>query len=168
MHQPGEDKRTLVAASVGSWYVDGHVAAPAEEDTDRIGDGMARLRYDAGLGQYQAEFMIPLADDAAGQDGGLTAQTRYSLVLYDHMRLNLPAGHLATTQGAGPDSADWSDLPLATAEPHDYPELPSDLDGLIVFSADHEAANNENLPLRPGHRRCALHHLHGPARLLQR
>lgn len=142
LHGTDEDQRTVIAASVGSQFIDQHKVA-AGDATDRIGDGMAKLSYDASRQVYQAEFLVPLADDAAGQDRGVDAGTRYSIQIYDHVRLSGPSGNLGSTWGGGPDAAAWHAVDYRDAEPHAYPELPADLTGLIVFTSKHESAVNE-------------------------
>jgi WD40-like Beta Propeller Repeat len=141
-HEIGEDKRTVIAASVGSQFIDQHVVASGDA-SDQIGDGQARLTYDSADQLYQAEFLIPLGEDAAGQDGVLNAQTRYSIILWDHIRPSGPSGNIAAPWGGGPDSGSWPRLAYQPAAPHAYPALPAGLTGLIIFTSNHEAANNE-------------------------
>ncbi len=134
---PNEDARTVIAADVGSQYVDQHVGA---EETDPIGDGVARLRYDASRSVYQAELLITLGPDALGQDGPLGAATRYNLLLFDHVQLGPGTGNGGY---AFPVDSPWPNLPLWPAGPHAHPTLPTDLEGLIVFISTHEEPNGE-------------------------
>ena len=139
--ESGEDERIVIAASVGSLYVDQHLAAG--DESDEIGDGFASLRYLPGTQTYQAEFLIPLLPDAAGEDGPFSAATRYSILLYDHVDLGAGTGNLGTPHGTGPSTLSWPRLPLVDAGPHDHPRLPDDLTGLIAFASTHEEPNGE-------------------------
>jgi hypothetical protein len=144
MLDPGEDERTVIAASIGSVYVDQHVSAG--DETDLIGDGFGKLSYDSANRTFSAEFLIPLTSDAAGEDAGLTAQARYNLIFFDGADLTnpgSPSGNAGAVYGLGNDSASWPALPLASARPYDYPVRPSNLTGLIVFISDDEETNGE-------------------------
>ena len=142
LYEIGEDQRTVIAASVASQFIDQHLVASGDA-TDRIGDGTARLSYDATSQSYQAEFFIPLVEDANNQDGILNAQSRYSIVLMDHVQLGASAGFAATTWGQGPSAALWETIDFEDAVAHAYPQMPSNLTGLIVFLSSHEEANRE-------------------------
>jgi hypothetical protein len=144
MLETDEDERTVIAASVGSQYIDQHV--DTEDETDLIGDGFGRLRYDQGTNTYQAEFLIPLNGDVEGEDADLTGSTRYNLVIFDKVDITdsaNPSGNVGYVFGAGNDSSAWPNVALTMSEPHAYPELPSALEGLIVFISTHEETNGE-------------------------
>lgn len=134
--ESGEDARIVIAATVGSLYVDQHLTAG--DESDEIGDGFASLRYHAPTQTYQAEFLVPLAPDAAIEDGPFTAATRYSILLYDAVDPAVGTGNFGTPHGTGPSTLSWPLLPLVDAGPHDHPELPTDLTGLIAFASTHE------------------------------
>ena len=140
----GEDERTVIAASVGSQYIDQHVSSG--DETDLIGDGFAKLSYDQSANTYQAEFLFPLVADTNGEDAYLTNVARYNIFIYENVNLTDPAnpsGNGVYAYGAGTDSSSWPNVPMAPAGPHAYPELPSNLAGLIVFISDHEVTNGE-------------------------
>jgi hypothetical protein len=139
--ESGEDERIVIAASVGSLYVDQHLAAG--DESDAIGDGFASLRYVPATQTYQAEFLIPLLPDANGEDGPFSAATRYSILLYDHVDLGVGTGNLGAPHGTGPSTLGWPLLPLVDAGPHDHPQLPDDLTGLIAFASTHQEPNGE-------------------------
>ena len=73
--EDGEDDRTIIAASVGSFYIDQH-AVPSGDESDLIGDGFAKLSYDSSNNRYQAEFLFPLTRDKTGEDADLTLKLR--------------------------------------------------------------------------------------------
>jgi len=149
--EPGEDTKTVIAASVGSQYVDQHVGAPGQSDlTDLIGDGFGKLLWDARLGVYRAEFLFPISRDARNQDADLSAATRYNIVLFDHVRAAQGKGSLATLHPAVQGSAGWPLIPLLPATPHERPDLPQDLTGTIVFISEHESQNGEIYRFDPG------------------
>jgi hypothetical protein len=139
--EDGEDERTVIAASVGSQYVDQH--ASSGDETDLIGDGFSRLSYNQNTTIYGAEFLFPLTSDAEGEDADLSNLTRYNFILFDKVDLHNGTGNMGSAYGMDNDSTTWPDLPLIAAEPHDYPEIPSGLTGLIVFLSDHEESNRE-------------------------
>jgi hypothetical protein len=143
----GEDERTVIAASIGSQYVDQH--ASSGDETDLIGDGFSKLSYDPPTTIYQAEFLFPLTSDAEGQDADLSQLTRYNIILFEEMDLHNGTGNMGSTYGLGNDSTTWPDLPLIAAQAHDYPEIPSGLTGLIVFLSDHEESNRDIYSLDP-------------------
>lgn len=131
----GEDQRTLIAASISSQYVDQHVVS--SDQTDDIGNGLARLHYDGGV--YQAEFLLPIGDDAAGQDGGFSDITRYNFQLFDHLQFTMPlTGNVGLAYDSSSDSSNWPQLPLVDAPVHQRPQLPAGLTGLIAFISTHE------------------------------
>lgn len=140
--EQGEDERTVIAASIGSRYIDQHVVSSGDE-TDLIGDGFSRLSYDQNTTIYQAEFLFPLTSDAEGEDADLSNLTRYNFILFDHVDLPNLTGNMGSAHGMDNNSTTWPNLPLIAAQPHDYPEIPSGLMGLIVFLSDHEESNRE-------------------------
>ena len=137
----GEDERTVIAASIGSQYVDQHVSAG--DESDLIGDGFGKLKYYQNTTIYQAEFLFPLTSDAHNEDADLSALTRYNIILFDQVNLNNQTGNIGYAYGDGDDSTSWPKLPLIETVPHDYPEIPSGLTGLIVFLSDHEESKRE-------------------------
>jgi hypothetical protein len=147
--QAGEDERIVIAASVGSLYIDQH--ASSGDETDAVGDGLAKLRYDAATQTYQAEFLFPLQADVNGQDANLTAATRYSILLIDHLVLVPPmSGNVAGgAYGPGTASSGWPVLPLVAAGKHAHAEVPSGLSGLVAFISDHEEPNGEVYTFNP-------------------
>ena len=134
----GDDSRTVIAALSGSQYVDAHVANPGEDETDHVGDGFAKLHYDEAQGLCSAEFLIPLADDAHGEDGPLDAASRYNLMVMQHVRLATLEGDVGTAYPMETGTASWPRLDLAEVVVTDRPAIPSGLDGLLVFISDHE------------------------------
>lgn len=136
-----EDAHRLVMNIYSSYYSDIHAVASGADDTDRIGDGRGKMTR-AGAG-YQAEFLIPLEQDAAGEDGVLTANTRFNIMILDHVQVAIPSGNSGSLSGtpgsnAGADSGAWPLLPFAVPAAHDQPVIPSNLTGLIAFISDHE------------------------------
>jgi hypothetical protein len=146
--ESGEDGRMLIAATVGSQYIDQHV--DSSDETDLIGDGLGKLKYDSVNNVYRAEFLFPMGADAEGQDGDLTSRARYNFTLFDHFELSVPSGNVGYAYGAGTDSSGWPDLPLTQAGPHAHPELPANLTGLMVFISEHEEAKGEIYSFNPG------------------
>lgn len=137
----GEDARVVIAASVGSQYVDQHQSDA--DETDRIGDGIARLTYDETRLLYQAEFLLPLVSDAYGEDADFSNKTRYNIVLFDHVQPQLDDGNAGGLRGLSRDSGSWSSLRLDNGPPRMHPELPTGLAGRIVFISDHEVPTGE-------------------------
>jgi hypothetical protein len=132
----GEDARMVFAGSVSSQYIDQHVSA--DDETDAIGDGFGKLRWDARTRSYEAEFLFPLVPDAAGQDARLSEHTRYAILLFDHVQMPALVGNVARPLGNEGNARDWPRLPLAPAEPTNRPGPPADLGGLIAFTSTHE------------------------------
>ncbi|MEZ4417361.1 MAG: hypothetical protein R3E10_16525 [Gemmatimonadota bacterium] len=133
----GEDGKALLAALSGSQYVDMHTTAAANP-TDVVGDGLGRMARVAG--GWAAEFLIPIGDDASGEDGLKTAATRVNFLIYDAVRLQEGAGAVGFafgSVGVGTNSGGWPALPWADAVGSGHPELPTGLGGLIVFVSDH-------------------------------
>jgi|GEM_PF-1431675 len=137
LYEDNEDYRSLVAAYEGSLYSDSH---GNDAVVDRIGDGIGRMSYDSILQVWQAEFLIPLGADAAGEDGEISSNTRFNFVFFDNWS-PLTVGNIAS-QNDGLDSSSWRQITVKDAMPHDYPNLPK-LTGLIVFVSTHEAEQGE-------------------------
>ncbi len=138
-----DDQKTVIAASVSSHYIDQHF--DGVEQSDQIGDGLARLAYDATTGMYTAEFLLPLTADGAGQDGNLLDSTPYNFLLYDHIELSALTGNTATAYPSSTDSSGWPALPLTAAVVHTRPQLPTNLSGLIIFISEHDVDENGDL-----------------------
>ncbi|MEZ5978800.1 MAG: hypothetical protein R3F34_11325 [Planctomycetota bacterium] len=147
----GEDARTVLAATVGSQYVDQHFESG--DQTDLVGDGRAKLTYDAVGMKYRAEFLIPLGDDVTNEDGPINASSRFTFAVLDHVQLAGPTGNAAGLDGVlpalGADSSGWARVPLQPAGPHARPQLPSDLGGLIAFVSRHESENGDIFTFDP-------------------
>lgn len=139
-HEPGEDVRWIRATAAGSFFRDAHVDAGGEEAEDAIGDGLALLRRDADDSGYDAELLIPLADDAEHGDAKVTAASRFQLVMWDHARLDQGKLDVAELFEAG----SWGKIPAGDAgRRYAHPQLPTDLTGLIVFTSTHEHPDGE-------------------------
>ncbi len=148
--EPGEDRRTVIAANIASQYVDQHLTA-AGALTDTVADGQARLAYDAINGIYTAEFLFPYQEDANGEDALLTAVSRYNIELFDHFQAGIPTGNVARLHPEG-NAANWPLLPLTATTPRSRPQLPTDLTGLIVFLSDRDHSNREVYTFNPATR----------------
>jgi hypothetical protein len=140
--EANEDAHRLVMNIYSSGYSDIHNVASGD-DNDAVGDGLGKMKWSAGV--YQAEFLIPLTADANGEDGVLNASTRFNINILDHIQIALPppasnVGSLsgAANMSAGMDSSGWPLLPYAVPAPHDQPQIPANLGGLIAFISDHE------------------------------
>ena len=138
-----EDARRLVMTNYGSSYSDIHNVPFGNDDNDAIGDGLGRMTWSAGA--YHAEFLIPLAPDPNGEEGVLNANARFNINILDNIHiLATPAdGNVGTLAGApnmsvGMDSSFWPRLPYVVPAPHDQPQIPSNLTGIIAFISDHE------------------------------
>jgi hypothetical protein len=143
------DAHRLVMTNYGSIYGDLHVSGTDMAD-DAIGDGMGKMLYLPGEKKYHAEFLIPVAPDAGGEDGTLSGATRFNILIYDHIQLLLaaPAGNIGELCGtylpaAGTDTSSWQALPFTTTGAYDQPSLPAGLTGLIAFISDHENPKGE-------------------------
>jgi Tol biopolymer transport system component len=143
-----EDARRLVKHIYGSGYSDLHNVSPGGDDNDAIGDGLGKMTYSAG--KYHAEFLIPLTPDANGEDGVLNANTRFNINILDNIEIALPppASNVGSLSGApnmdvGMDSSGWPLLPYTVPAPHDQPQIPTNLTGLIAFISDHENPKGE-------------------------
>lgn len=135
----GEDGRSVLAAFDGTQYVDQHNATG--DGTDLVGDGVGRIVWNASTGTYAAELLIPVADDAQGEDGSKSGDTRFDVVLFDHARFAEGSGGAGFAYGAigiGASSATWPELPWDAVVGSGHPELPSDLTGLVAFVSTHE------------------------------
>ena len=150
----GEDARTVIAASIGSMAIDQHAATG--DETDAIGDGQAALQRDAAAQLWRAEFLVPLDDDANGEDGTLSGATRFTLALFDHVELLQLTGRIALLDTSAPflgaDSSSWRRLPLHALRPHRHPELPRGLTGLIAFVSRHESPQGDLYTFDPATR----------------
>jgi hypothetical protein len=138
--EANEDARRLVMTNYGSSYSDIHNVS-AGDDGDSVGDGLGKMSWTAGV--YHAEFLIPLAADTNGEDGVLNASTRYNINLLDHYQPTVPDANTGSLSGpanmnAGMDSSAWPLLPYATPAPHNQPQFPDNLGGLIAFISGHE------------------------------
>ena len=136
---PGEDYRWVRATNSGSFFRDAYFNGLQEQD-DIVGDGLAKIRYDSVEKKYQAELMIPLADDINEQDSTITASSRFQLIIRDGYQpyedsLNQSIVFAGT------------DLPLIPVKQpvtlYDHPTMPTDLTGLIVYVSTHEDPNGE-------------------------
>jgi Tol biopolymer transport system component len=139
--ETGEDAKLVYAALEGSTYLDSH--ASDSDETDLIGDGRARLAWNAATHTYGAEFLIPLADDVRGEDGVKTPRTRYDFVLFNGVEFANLSGNVAFSHGPvglNVSTAAWAELPLVTEGSWTHPQMPSGLPGLIAFVSDHEGA----------------------------
>lgn len=139
------DAHRLVMTKYGSYYSDLHVSG-ADAVDDAVGDGRGKMTW--SVGKYHAEFLIPLTADAAGEDGVLNGNTRFNVLIYDHIQLSVPAGNVGALNGgpglgAGTDTTPWATLPYTTPGKYDQPVMPVNLTGLIVFISDHENPKGE-------------------------
>ena len=149
--EENEDAHRLVMTNYGSIYGDLHVSG-ADAVDDTVADGRGRMSYSAG--KYHAEFLIPLAPDAAGEDGVLNATTRFNVLLYDHIQIAIPAGNIGYLNGgpqlrAGTDTTAWALLPYVTPGTYDQPAIPANLTGLIAFISDHQNPKGEIYTFNP-------------------
>jgi len=136
-----DDERTIIAANIASQYIDQHVTTG--DETDKIGDGLGRLSYDADTQTYSAEFIFPLNSDADNTDGNLSNSTRYNILLFEDFRLSpTVSGNTGIAYTSNIDSASWPELPITTKTPHLRPKIPADLTGLIAFISEHELPVN--------------------------
>jgi Tol biopolymer transport system component len=143
--EANEDARRLVMTDYGSSYSDIHNVASGD-DMDTVGDGLGKMTWSNGV--YQAEFLIPLAPDKNNEDGVLNANTRFNINILDHLQVALLQGNIGSLSGppnmaVGMDSSAWPLLPYADAAPHNQPQLPNNLTGLIAFISDHENPKGE-------------------------
>ena len=151
--EENEDARRLVMNIYSSGYGDLHsVPSSTWNDSDSIGDGLGKMTYSTatGTGMYHAEFLIPLAPDATGEDGILNRNTRFNINILDNIEIFLPApaSNVGSLSGppnmvAGMNSSGWPLLPYVAPTPHNQPQIPSNLTGLIAFISDHENPKGE-------------------------
>ncbi len=138
-----DDQRTIIAASISSRYIDQHVVAEGDDETDLIGDGLGRLSYDVGTQTYSAEFIFSLKSDADNTDGNLNSNTRYNILLFEDFTLSpVVSGNIGTAYDSITDSATWPALPITAAVQHQRLELPNNLTGVIAFISEHETLVN--------------------------
>jgi len=147
-----EDARRLVKHIYGSGYSDLHNVTTGGDDNDAVGDGLGKMTW--SIGEYHAEFLIPLAPDAKGEDGVLNANTRFNINILDNIEIAVPAGNVGSLSGppnmsVGMSSSGWPRLPYTAPAPHDQPQIPSNLTGLIAFISDHENPKGELYTFSP-------------------
>lgn len=147
-----EGSYRLVMSDYGSSYSDLH--ADATDDNDIVSDGMGKMTYSIATQKYQAEFLIPMVDDVNGEDGLLSATTKYNINLYENVQVLVPSGNIGALNDApgtniGLDTTAWPALPYIDAPPHDQPVLPNNLTGLIIFVSDHDTATGELYTFNP-------------------
>lgn len=145
--EENEDARRLVMNIYSSSHSDLYNDSSGFGGNDAIGDGLGKMTWSAatGTGTYQAEFLIPLAPDATGQDGVLNGNTRFNINILDNIEVALPppAGNVGSMSGPphmtiNMPSSGWPLLPYAVPASHDQPQMPANLTGLIAFISDHE------------------------------
>jgi hypothetical protein len=141
VYEDGEDKRALITATVGAYYIDQYVSEG--DKTDFIGDGCAWLSYDANARRYQAEFRFPLATDARGEDADVTDATRINILLYEHYEPEQGTGSIALLNSNLSDTSGWPRLPVHSVDPLPREDIPDNLTGLIVFVSDHDDERGE-------------------------
>jgi hypothetical protein len=146
-----EDAHRLIMTNYGSLFSDLQVQGTEAVD-DTVADGRGKMTYASG--KYHAEFLIPLTEDAAGQDGDLNAAARFNVLIYDHIQIYAPAGNIGYLNGgpglsAGTDASTWEVLPYTLPGEFDQPVMPSGLTGLIVFISDHENSKGELYTFNP-------------------
>jgi hypothetical protein len=141
--EANEDARRLVMNIYSSGHSDLHNVLSGNDDNDTVGDGLGKMIWSAGV--YQAEFLIPLAPDVTGEDGVLNANSRFNINILDHIQIASPPPASNVGSLSGPanmtidmDSSGWPLLPYAVPVPHDQPQIPANLGGLIAFISDHE------------------------------
>jgi hypothetical protein len=146
--EANEGSYRLVMSDYGSLHADLH--ADATEENDSVSDGLGKMTYSVGTQKYQAELLIPLVDDVNGEDGLLSATTKYNINIYEHMEifLAMPSGNIGALNDVpgvsiGTDTSAWPALPYIDAAQHDQPDLPTNLTGLIVFVSDRDTATGE-------------------------
>lgn len=153
----GEDMRTLIAASIGSVYADQHNVTPPEgagpyngtsvEVADLIGDGYGKLRYDAATQTYQAELVLPMSQDANGQDGALTSSSKINFVIYDHVTAT--AGNVGYVYGSATSSSAWPAISLKNEVGFSHPAIPGGLTGLVALISEQDAPVGEIYTVDP-------------------
>jgi WD40 repeat protein len=136
VHEVGEDRRMVFAASIGSIYQDQHFTSG--DEADLIGDGLGKLSYDSVSLRYQAEMIFPLVADAEGEDANVTAATRVNIVLYDHAVVASSTGNLAKLVADDLVTTSWPAIPLKSVAEVAGPKIPEGLSGLVAFVSVHE------------------------------
>jgi WD40-like Beta Propeller Repeat len=139
----GEDIRTVIAASVGSTYVDQHRVPVGQNETDTVANGLAKLNWNATTGTYSAEFLVPLADDGPGEDGLITASSRMNMTVMNHARIAEGTGSVGAVHGIGVDSSTWNAVDWADVVAASHPVLPTNPGGLVVFIGGQDETNGE-------------------------
>jgi hypothetical protein len=137
-----EDAKRLIMSKYGSLYGDLHVQGTDLVD-DAVADGKGKMTYSTSTGKYHAEFLIPLTPDVAEEDGVLNANTRFNVLIYDHIQILLPSGNIGSLNGnpsiaAGTNTASWPLLLYTSPGTYDQPVIPANLTGRIVFISDRE------------------------------
>jgi hypothetical protein len=145
----GEDDRFLIAALNGSLYGDQHKGSATG---DRCGDGYGKLTYDAAAQKYHAEILLPLADDAQGEDATIGPTTRFNIVLQDHVQPAMGTGNVADLFPSESVSNAWGTVPYLVSPVAQRPQLPAGLTGLIVFTSDRDDPNTEIYTFDPATR----------------
>jgi len=95
-NETGEDKRTIITASVGSQYIDG-IYNPGSDENDQVADGFGKLRYDAGNQNYSAEFLLPLITDANGEDADFSGAPSFSIAIFENANIGLGQVNMGAT-----------------------------------------------------------------------
>ena len=132
----GDDAKRLIAVSVGSLYRDLHQESDYVDDA--IGNGRGKLVYDSANHQYTAEFILPLAGNDVDEDGNLTDNSKFNIVLYDGLNVIAPQSGKIGKYSNTSASDSWLSLSLPATEVHARPTLPENLGGLIAFISSHE------------------------------
>lgn len=143
----GEDMRTLIAASIGSLYTDQHNVASGDA-TDLIGDGYGKLSYDEATQTYQAELLLPMRQDAEGQDGALASVSKINFAIYDNVTTPT-TGNVGYVFGSGDSSAAWPAISLKSEIGFSHPALPGGLTGLVAFIGSQDAPVGEIYTITP-------------------
>jgi hypothetical protein len=149
--EANEDARRLVMNIYSSSHSDLYNDSSGFGGNDAVGDGLGKMAWSAatGTGTYQAEFLIPLAPDGMNQDGVLNATTRFNINILDNIEIALPPASNVGSLSGDPNmyidmpSSGWPHLPYAVPAPHDQPQMPTNLTGLIAFISDHENPKGE-------------------------
>ena len=136
-----DDSRYVFPALTGCQFRDEHKIGE-----DVIGDGDARVQYHAVDGVYQAEFLIPLGDDANGHDGVIVNGSRFDLVFFDALELTggvVQSGAFTAISGDDTSSAGWGSVPVQAVSGLTHPQVPADLDGLICYLREKPNPNGD-------------------------
>jgi hypothetical protein len=150
--EENEDARRLVMNIYSSGYGNLHHVS-SESQPDVVGDGLGKMTWSAGV--YHAEFLIPLAPDATGEDGVLNANTRFNINILDNIQISsLSASNVGSLSGppnmdVGMSSSGWVLLPYVAPAAHNQPQIPNNLTGLIAFISDHENPAGELYTFNP-------------------